>query len=93
MTVYIAGPMTGYPELNYPAFNAAEEKLIQRGHTVLNPANLPDCGSWAGYMRLSIPMVCQADVIWLLPGWERSKGACLELQVACALGLKVWGHV
>ena len=38
MIVYIAGPMTGLPDLNYPAFNAAEEALTAAGHAVLNPA-------------------------------------------------------
>ena len=30
--------MTGLPDLNYPAFNAAEEALTAAGHAVLNPA-------------------------------------------------------
>jgi hypothetical protein len=91
LTIYIAGPMSGYPESNYPAFHAAEASLTQAGHKALNPAKLPECADWSGYMKLSIPMVCEADAIWLLPGWEKSKGACLELQIACALGLEVLG--
>ena len=37
---YIAGPMRGYPEYNYPAFYAAEEKLVELGWTVHNPARM-----------------------------------------------------
>jgi hypothetical protein len=36
--IYIAGPMTGYPEFNFPAFFAAGERLEQEGWTVFNPA-------------------------------------------------------
>ena len=38
-TVYIAGPMSGIPEFNFPAFFAAEEKLRAEGYKVWNPAN------------------------------------------------------
>ncbi|EGF7427729.1 DUF4406 domain-containing protein, partial [Escherichia coli] len=41
MRVYIAGPMTGYKNFNREAFHEAEEKLKQKGCTVLNPAVLP----------------------------------------------------
>lgn len=37
-SIYIAGPMSGYPEWNYPAFFAAEEKLKTEGWRVKNPA-------------------------------------------------------
>lgn len=39
--VYIAGPMTGLPEFNYPTFFAAEEYLRSHGAKVMNPAVLP----------------------------------------------------
>jgi len=37
--IYIAGPMTGYPEFNFPAFFKAEEYFKELGYTVFNPAN------------------------------------------------------
>lgn len=37
--IYIAGPMTGYPEFNFPAFFAAAKKLEAEGWHVHNPAN------------------------------------------------------
>ena len=37
--IYIAGPMSGYPEFNFPAFFAAQAKFEAEGWTVFNPAN------------------------------------------------------
>lgn len=37
---YLAGPMTGIPSNNFPAFNKAVKKLRDAGHNILNPAEL-----------------------------------------------------
>jgi hypothetical protein len=36
--VYVAGPMRGYPEFNFPAFRAASAMLREKGFTVFSPA-------------------------------------------------------
>lgn len=92
--VYIAGPMTGLPEYNYPAFFAAEDRFVAAGWEVLNPARHDV--SWitedmdpdevrAAFMKIDIEDVMRADAIALLPGWEASKGAKAELAVARVL--------
>lgn len=38
MKLYLAGPMRGYAEYNFPAFHAAAAKLREAGYTVFSPA-------------------------------------------------------
>ncbi len=90
-TIYVAGPMTGLPDFNYPAFNAAAATLRAQGHTVLNPAEnpVPACGTWQGYMRMALAQLVQCECIVLLPGWADSKGALIERKLAQVLGMDV----
>jgi nucleoside 2-deoxyribosyltransferase len=91
MIVYIAGPMTGLPDFNYPAFNAAEEALTRAGFETLNPTLGESAPSetrpWDWYMRRALGQVLEADGIVLLKGWDGSRGATLEHHVGTALGL------
>ena len=89
--IYISGPMTGLPAFNFPAFHAAAGELRGRGYEVVNPAeiNAETNGDWHFYLRADIKALCDCDALALLPGWENSKGAHLELHVAHRLGLQI----
>lgn len=91
MRVYISGPMSNMPDLNFPAFNAAAAQLRQRGYDAVNPVDLnPDPGTpWHECMRADLKALCDCDAICLLPGWENSTGAYLELHVAHRIGLRI----
>lgn len=95
-TIYIAGPMTGYPEWNYPAFTAAAAALRGMGHTVVSPHELHDddmTRPFDWYLRRDLKALCDCDAIALLPGWVDSRGATLEYQVARGLELKVYAYL
>ena len=40
MNLYIAGPMSGMPDLNYPLFFETEKRLTELGHNPINPARI-----------------------------------------------------
>lgn len=91
--IYIAGPMTGLPELNYPAFTAAAKAWREAGWTVLNPAEnfaVDDKHPYADFIRRDLLDVLVCDALAVLPGWENSKGASLEHHVATVLGLPIY---
>ena len=50
---------------------------------------LPQPGDWMAHMRTDIRNLLDCDYIYMLGGWETSKGAKLELDVASSCGLKV----
>jgi nucleoside 2-deoxyribosyltransferase len=91
MKIYLSGPMTGSPDSNFPAFHEQAARLRKLGFDVVNPAEInPDASlSWEQCMRADIKALCDCDVIYLLPGWEGSKGAHLELHIAHRLGLDI----
>lgn len=87
---YISGPMTGYSEWNYHAFNSAAKKLRDLGLTVLNPAEVPgdpQKETRSYYLRKDIELVLQSTSLYMLNGWRRSKGALLEYAIAQELQL------
>lgn len=92
-TIYVAGPMKGYPEFNYPAFHEAEEKLLIAGYEVKNPARdcicRPLAPTYEDYIKCGLQRLMASQAVALLPGWEASVGARLEVSVAATCGLKI----
>lgn len=89
MILYLAGKMTGIPDMGRRQFNEMEEWLTGKGHIVLNPARLPLGLDNEHYMQIGLKMLDAAEAIFLLSGWETSKGARLEKEYALYQGKKV----
>ena len=118
--------MTGYPDLNRPAFDAAEKRLTALGHFAINPHHISEPfgtaeemeASFAEYYRMleldanfldhtpatqtiertriaravmdaNLAAVRSCDAIYLLRGWEKSRGAKKELAEALAHDLTI----
>lgn len=89
--IYLSGPMTGLPECNFPAFLRAADRLRRRGLEVFNPADYgadPD-QTWEDCLRRDIPDMLACEAVAVLPGWEESRGASLEVSIASILGIPV----
>lgn len=100
MTIFISGPMTGHVDFNYPAFHEAGAYLKEHGHRFLSPAHgrfghprtapAPDeAKPWESYMRESLKQMLYCDRILMLPGWENSRGATIEKELAETLGMTI----
>lgn len=85
MKVYISGPITGLPyEEVEKAFNEAEIRLQEQGYEVVNPLNngLPTNATWNEHMRVDLKLLLDCDAIYLLKGYQKSKGAMIEYDLA-----------
>lgn len=90
MKAYISGPMTGIADYNRPAFDTLEVELKAVGYEVYNPAYVKTDGDdWREYMRIHLQELPKCDVLIVLPGWHRSKGARLEVANAWFLEMPV----
>lgn len=97
--VYISGPITGIPGGNKEGFKDAEAYLTELGYECVNPRHLeiPFCLKvrpnqellWAWMMKRSLFEMMECNSVVLLEGWEGSKGATIEHQLAVILGMPV----
>lgn len=90
-TAYVAGPMTGIENYNFNNFNRVASELRAQGLTVLNPADagVVEDATWEDYMAYCLTQIGQCGVMYMLKGWEMSRGACLEQLIAMRLGMKI----
>jgi len=91
--LYLAGPMSGYAEHNFPEFNRVAALLRAEGYEVFNPAENADGGvrrPRSFYMRRDIPALMDCDAIAALPNWQQSRGACLEMWIAIDLDMPIF---
>lgn len=89
--VYLSGKITDNE--NYKKdFAAAELFLVQMGYMVLNPVRLGELSknlTYEQYMQICYRLVDIADIIFMVSGWQKSKGANAELSYAKSLGKEV----
>lgn len=91
---YLAGPMTGYPEFNVPAFREAKLNLEAKfGFEIQLPYDIDNKidpnWQWGDYLAKDIQLICNECMgIVLMPEWERSRGAKLEIAAALMQSLK-----
>jgi hypothetical protein len=92
--------MTGYPQENFPAFNAAARALRLLGYTVVNPAEfttdvtgLNRRARWVKFLKVDIKELMDCDCIVMLPDWEESEGAQLEHYNAKKLDITIFDMV
>lgn len=89
--LYIAGPMTGYEEANYPAFNEAARVLQDAGYETVNPVDVhePEQCHYVDLLREDLIMMFTAHAVAVLDNWWESTGARNEVAVAGLLKMPV----
>lgn len=98
MKLYVAGPMRGYDQFNFPAFDAAADRLRAAGYEVVTPVdsdreigfdhtkNSLEGFSMEDAVRRDVEHIIWADGVALLDRWWESKGATAEAAIAGWLG-------
>ena len=94
MRIYISGQISNLEKSDYmERFAKAEKELTEQGYSVVNPANvnaqLPEDTNYEEYMKMSFCMLDMCDAIYMLNGWEESRGANREYGYAIAKGKEV----
>ena len=84
--IYLSGAITGN-ESYMQDFQRAEDKVKEFVDAeIINPAkilkDMPESASYKDYMTLCIELIRQADEVYMIRGWEESKGAVFERHLA-----------
>ena len=102
MNIYVIGPVTGKPSRNIKEFSRVKEALRIAGHKARIPHEfIGDYLRWDDYMRISVREMLRfgrfSTPSWpsyryggiaMLDGWEDSKGARIEHDLAVSLGIE-----
>lgn len=91
MRLYVSGPVTGIPDRNKSAFEEAARELSSAASVAVEIPHdtVPADAEWHAAMRLSLRAMLECDGLAMLPGWQQSKGARIERDVALAVGMTV----
>ena len=86
--VYLSGPITNTK--NYKGLFKFAEELADFGEAkqIYNPAaQISASSSWEQAMHRCLSEITNYDTVVMLPGWNTSRGARLECDVALACGI------
>lgn len=98
MLYYLSGPMRGFPDLNFPAFQKAVDALRKFDVDVISPHEWGDVNDTrSNLMGEDLRVILEkCDGVICLEGWQLSPGACAEVAVAFATDKPVkelkWDH-
>lgn len=90
--IYLSGGISGrnYVQVR-DEFDYVEEYFIYHGHDVVNPAKFGvDERTWEEYMKMSIIEMMSCDAVFMLDGWQNSRGATIERNLAWNLNMPVY---
>ena len=95
MRIYISGPITNTPDY-ISNFSVVEQKLKSEypNAEIINPTVLDKLPlEYDEYMKLDLMLLDMCDAIYMMNGWEKSKGACIEFGYAVAKELNILSDV
>lgn len=86
---YLSGPITDYPNHNEEEFATQASFLRSKGYSILNPCVWEHLPSWSECLRRDIKRLMGCQGVFVLKGWEASRGAVLEVFIAVVLGMPI----
>lgn len=92
MKIYISGKISGTNLTETRKRFAAVAKAMKRiGVEPVNPLEngLTEHDSWEAHLAKDIIDLLQCNAIYMLQGWEDSKGARIEYHIATKIGMPI----
>lgn len=93
--VYISGPISNNPNFKED-FRKVREQWEEADYAVIDPSYLIDVfpgGTHEQYMKICMELLKMADLVYMMDGWENSKGAIIEYGYALSHGIETTKRV
>ena len=92
MKIYISGKISGTDLTETRKRFAAAAKVTKKlGYEPVNPLEngLTEHDTWEAHITKDIADLLQCKAIYMLQGWEDSKGARIEYHIAVEIGIPI----